>query len=653
MLIFNYRVMKRAKIYILIGLILSMFSCDSYLDIAPDNLATIDLAFNTRTTAERFLTTCYSYVPDHADPQQNIALVAGDEIWYYTENDFYFWNQTSFRLAKGLQNVSDPYCNFWEGTRGGSNLFIAIRDCNLFLENLRDIPGLEPNEKSRWTAEAKVLKAYYHFLLFQMYGPIPITDVNVPVDASPEEARVKREPVDKVVDYIVSLLDDAIDSDALPEQINFLNSELGRLTVPAAKAIKAKVLMLAASPLFNGNEDYSGYADTEGNELINTTYDQGKWVKAKDACLEAILSAEGAGHALYTFDGFVPLPETSEELLEELTLRGTITERYNKELIWGLGNNWVGALQVWSMARFTDHQRGFPQVARGTHAPTLNVVENFYSSNGVPIDEDVNWNYGARYDKVTIEGTLADDHKYSLEKYYTTINLHTYREPRFYAYVGFDGGKWFSLETTDINEIPAIKAKTGQAAGKVASNLYSITGYFTKKVCNYENVVTQSTNTVKDYAFPIIRLSDLYLLYAEALNEVKSAPDAEVYEYLQKVRHKAGLDVGSDLVSTWQQYSNSPDKPKSKEGMREIIRQERLIELAFEGSRFWDLRRWKLAQDYFSKPIQGWNIYAEDAEGFYIKKNIYSRNFLIKDYLWPISQNELLKNPNLVQSPKW
>lgn len=653
MLIFNLTMMERTKKYILIALFFTLFSCNSFLDIAPDNLATIEMVFNTRSSAEKFLTTCYSYVPDHADPQQNIALVAGDEIWYYAEKDFYMNNETSLRLAKGLQNVTDPYCNFWEGRKGGQNMFIAIRDCNIFLEGLTDVPGLEVNERNRWIAEVKVLKAYFHFWLLQLYGSIPIIDENVSVDAPTEETRIKREPVDDVVNYIVGLLDEAINSEALPEQINFIGAELGRLTEPAAKAIKAKVLMLAASPLFNGNEDYSGYVDADGKELINTTYDPAKWVKAKDACLDAVLSAEQSGHALYSFTDLLPIGEIGDELRQELTIRAAITDRFNEELIWGLGVNWVGALQSWCQPRFTSFHVADINSTKKSHAPTLNVVEDFYTSNGVPIDEDKDWSYDKRYNLVDVTEQIAEDHKYSLQRDYTTVNLHTYREPRFYASVGFDGGKWFSLETTDTNNIPFLNAKNGQTSGKNMQEMYSITGYFTKKLVNYENVITQSSHIVENYSFPIIRLSDVYLMYAEALNEVKGTPDAEVYEYIQKVRNKVGLDVGSDLVTTWQQHSKNPLKPKTKEGMREIIRQERLIELAFEGSRFWDLRRWKLAGDYFSKPIRGWNIYADDTPGFYTVKNIFYRDFLKKDYLWPVSQDELLRNPNLVQSPNW
>ena len=104
----------------------------------------------------------------------------------------------------------------------------------------------------------------------------------------------------------------------------------------------------------------------------------------------------------------------------------------------------------------------------------------------------------------------------------------------------------FHLETTNINNIPYLDAKAGALSGKQGFEIYSITGYFAKKLVHYENVIAQEGSTIKGYSFPIIRLSDLYLMYAEALNEVKESPDSEVYEYIQKVRDKAGLDDGGD-----------------------------------------------------------------------------------------------------------
>ncbi len=641
------------KKYIIIILVSIMSSCSDYLDIVPDNLATIDLIFNNRATAEQFLSTCYSYVPEHAHIEQNFAMLAGDEVWYYSEKDFYVSNETSFRLAKGLQNATDPYVNYWEGGRGAYNMFVAIRDCNIFLENLTDIPGLDLNEKNRWVAEVKTLKAFYHFWLLRMYGPIPITDVNIPVDATTEEMHVKRNSVDDVVNYIVGLLDEVIASDALFENITFINTDYGRLTLPAAKAIKAKVLMLSASPLFNGNTDFAGFISAEGTDLVNQVYNPEKWVAARDACLDAIQTAEGAGHQLYAFTDLLPIGALNDEIKEELTQRATITDRFNEELIWGVDRNWTGDLQAWCQPRWTGEHSSLFNFTKKSHAPTLNMVEDYYTVNGVPIDEDITWGYNEKYEVVTVSDQMADDHKYYIQRDYTTAKLHTYREPRFYASVGFDGGKWFSLESDNLENLPHLNAKAGETSGKIGFEIYSITGYFTKKLVNYENVITENSLAIEGYTFPIIRLSDLYLMHAEAANEVKSAPDPEVYEYIQKVRRKAGLDKGGDILTTWSQYSNNPSKPTTQEGMRDIIRQERRIELSFEGQRYWDIRRMKLAGDYFSRPIRGWNITGSDTDSFYQVKNIFYRDFLIKDYLWPISQNEMLRNPNLVQSPGW
>lgn len=641
------------KRYIILLLSFMMFGCDSFLDVVPDNLATIEMTFNTRAGAEKFLSTCYSYVPEHANPQENFALVASDEIWYYGEKDYYMDNQTSLRLAKGFQNAIDPYCNYWEGRRGGTNMFVAIRDCNIFLENLTNIPGLNKDEQERWLAEAKVLKAYFHFWLMRMYGPIPIIDKNLPVDVAPELTQLKREPVDKVVKYIVGLLDEAIESKAMFSNIKYILLDYGRLTASAAKAIKAEVLVNAASPLFNGNTDFASLVNSDGEVLFNQQYDENKWVLAKEACFDAIQEAESVGHALYAFNDLLPIAEVSDEVKHELTIRATITDRFNEELIWGLGNNWSRDLQKWCQPRFTSEHAAEFSDTRKSHAPTLNMVEDFYTNHGVPINEDKEWDYVNRYSTVKLADDLADDHKYFIQNGYTTAKMHTYREPRFYASVGFDGGKWFSLEAEDGENIPYLNAKAGQLSGKAGLEIYSITGYFTKKLVNYKNVITRNQKTVEDYPFPILRLSDLYLMYAEALNETKSVPDAEVYEYLQRVRTKAGLDKGSDLVETWAKYSTNPEKPKTKEGLREIIQQERMIELAFEGKRYWDIRRWKLAEEKFNKPIRGWNIFAAETDGFYQVKNIYFRDFLTKDYLWPISQNELLKNKNLVQNTGW
>ncbi len=646
------------KKYVIILFIISTSCEKDYLNVVPDNIATIDLAFNTRSTAENFLSTCYTYIPEHANVEQNFSLLAGDEIWYYAENDFYMNNETSFRLAKGMQNSASPYLNYWEGGRGAPHsLFNALRDCNIFLENLVEVPGLEEDERLKWLDEVKVLKAFYHFWLMQMYGPIPIIDQNIPVGASPEEANVKRESIDDVVSYLVQILDEVIEAENLPGLINYIYTDMGRITMPIAKALKAKILVLAASPVFNGNTDLSELTDNLGNKLVSQVYDPQKWVYARDALFEAIESAHLNGHQLYEFNQQIPIiGGINEEITRELSLRAAITEPFNTEIVWAFSPEWTGDLQMWCQPRWTaDHSALFGYTKK-SHAPTLNMVETFYTNNGVPIDEDLTWDYGSRYD--VIQTPLFDSnnenfHEFYIEDDYYTAKLHTYREPRFYSSIGFDGGKWFSLETENINFIPHLNAKAGAASGKQGFEIYSITGFFAKKLVHYENIISLQGSTIKGYSFPIIRLSDLYLMYSEALNETKAAPDAEVYEYIQRVRTRAGLDAGGDILNTWQMYSTNPSKPMTKDGMRKIIHQERMIELALEGHRYWDLKRWKLATEYFNKPIQGWNIFKSDVDGFYEVENIFYRNFSTKDYLWPISQNELLKNPNLIQNPGW
>ena len=639
--------------------LLFLISCEKdFLDVVPDNIATIDLAFNTRSGAENFLSTCYNYIPEHAHVEQNFSMLAGDEVWYYAENDFYMNNETSFRVAKGLQNSASPYLNYWEGGRGApKSLFVAIRDCNIFLENLVAVPGLEEQERLRWLDEVKVLKAFYHFWLMQMYGPIPLIKTNVPVSAPSSETNVYRASIDEIVNYLTDLLDEVIESNNLPGLINYVYTEQGRITMPIAKALKAKILMLSASPIFNGNSDFSSLVDSQGNSLVNQSYDPQKWVLAKEALFQAIESAESNGHSLYQFNQQLPIiGGANDQIIQELSLRAAITDPFNSEIIWAFSADWTGELQQWCQPRWTaDHSALFGYTKK-SHAPTLNMVETFYTRNGVPINEDLSWDYGNRFDVIqtaSLDTNNDNYHEFYLENDYSTAKLHTFREPRFYSTLGFDGGKWFSLETENINFIPHLNAKAGAPSGKQGFEIYSITGYFAKKLVHYENIISLESSTIKGYSFPIIRLADLYLMYAEASNETKAAPDADVYEYIQKVRDRAGLDEGGDLVSTWQMHSSNPSKPMTKEGMRKIIHQERMIELALEGHRYWDLRRWKLAGEYFSKPIQGWNIFKPDVESFYEVENIFYRNYITKDYLWPISQTELLRNPNLIQNPGW
>jgi hypothetical protein len=151
------------------------------------------------------------------------------------------------------------------------------------------------------------------------------------------------------------------------------------------------------------------------------------------------------------------------------------------------------------------------------------------------------------------------------------------------------------------------------------------------------------------YPWPEIRLADLYLLYAEALNEV-NGPGAETYKWIDEVRNRAGLPT---VAFSWDNFSNQGTKYTTKTGLRDIIHQERLIELGFEGQRFWDLRRWREAHIVLNAPIRGWSTEQQDPAAYYKPVVQWAQTFKLRDYFWPIDQDEILRNKKLVQNPGW
>ena len=641
--------MKRLYIILLLAAFLPI-SCGDFLDVVPDNVATIDNAFTNRYNAEKFLFTCYSYIPNPTNISTNPAFFGGYEMWMVNDYETYRYvqgaaNQYAYFMARDGQSANSPYINMWEGLRGGVDLWTAIRDCNIFLENINLPYDLDELDRDRWIAEVKFLKAYYHFYLFRLYGPIPIVDKNLPVSAGVEEVAVYRNTVDEVTNYIVKLLDEA--AAVLPNIIENQTEEMGRITKPIALALKAKVLTLAASPLFNGNSNYANVVDNRGIHLFPQEYDANKWSLAATAIKEAIDCAEQNGAALY----YLPannLNELSEATKAKLNIRGSITERWNTEIIWGSTQSTSGLQK--SLSHRQNSLTAVSSYIASVGNPTISTVERFYSKNGVPIEEDNSWDYANRYDT----RTATADEKFLIKQGYTTAKLNFDREIRYYASLYFDGsivyGNGVNTET-DYSKVNYTPMKNGSMSGRFVNYMYSATGYGIKKLVHPYSVVGNTTYTNYEYAFPMIRLADLYLLYAEALNEVKDSPDDEVYYYIDKVRERASL---GGVVESWANYSSAPTKPSTKSGMRDIIHQERLNELAFEGQSYWDLLRWKEAQKEFSKPLQGWNVLGKDEADYYQIKTVFEpKAFTIKNYLQPIRNYELSVNDNLVQNYGW
>jgi hypothetical protein len=643
--------MKKSKNIFALVIAVILSSCTDYLDIVPDNVATIEHAFTDKVSAERFLATLYSYMPRIGDYSNDPAIQGSDEYVVLENTSYYSVSRYySNRIKLGEQNVNDPILNYWDGAMGGRGLFVALRECNIFLENIHTVgPDLYDWEKERWIAEATFFKAFYHYYLLRMYGPVPLIRENIETSASVDAVKVYREPVDECVDYIVELCDKALID--LPLQITNIAAEAGRITKPMAAMLKAEALVLAASPLFNGNSDFNTLVDNRGTLLFSETEDRDKWIRATTACKEAIDIAHEAGNRLFQFnDSRFTL---SEETRRGMSIRGAVSIKWNEELIWGNPVNTVGGLQS-SALSFMKSEDMMGSGSDPELSASFSMAELFYSKNGVPINEDPSYNYAGRYDTITV----GDDHYYYIKQGLTTAVLNTNREPRFYANLGFDCGYWYGNgRTKDVGagsdtETPWImRMKAGEVSGKNGSIRYSLSGYRAKKPINFETATSSngSLSTTR-YTYPIMRLADLYLLYAEALNESLDAPNSDVYEYVDIVRERAGL---KGVVESWRDHSNLPDKPLTKTGMRDIIRQERMIELCFESKRFWDLRRWKLAHIYYNQPERGWNVSQTTTEDYY-QVIIFNRlEFPTRLYLWPIQESELRKNINLVQNPYW
>ncbi len=630
-----------------------MFSCD-YLNVVPDDIPTIDHAFEDMAQAEKYLYTCYSYLLPYMDSAKDPALMGSGEFLSYASGHGAI-SLYNLGLITGGQNTSAPICNNWETDSWYNSPYQGITVCNTFLERIDEPFDLDILSKTRWIAEVKFLKAYYHYLLIRLYGPVVIRDKNHPIDSSPDQIREYRSPLDDCVQYVSDLLDEATKD--LPLRIENETEELGRATKPIAQAVKAKLWILAASPLFNGNSNYANIVDDRGVKLFPSAgKDMTKWEKALKACEEAVSTSESAGNALYTLGSHSYI--LNEELNHQLEIRNKIWDRWNRETVWGYTRTGTYYLQADVIPRLTTDALKNSYVRGGSLAPTHFVADLYYTENGVPMDEDKTFDYAHRYDlreareeEMWKVSTTTDP---STGKPFVTAQVHFNREPRFYASLGFDGALWWGNGKTDISrydELYKIAGKFSQLQGQTWNSLYSVTGYFAKKLVAPATTFNTTDFLAEAAPFPIIRLSDLYLLYAEALNEV-NGPTPQVHALVNAVRAKAGLKT---VEEAWRQYSTNPAKPQSQDGMKEIIRRERMIELAMEGQTMWDIRRWMEGTKYWNGKVETWNVNGKSPEAYYVKKVLTSafNTFSQRDYLWPISQNQLAINPKLIQNYGW
>ncbi len=651
--------MKKTKRFICTALFAGLLSACSYLDIVPDMIATVEKnAFSMRSQAEKYFFTCYYYLPLLGNYNQDPAILGGDEIWV-DERANTIGGGLARRLALGEQLSASPLFNFWNGTNNARDYYQGISDCNIFLENIGRVPDMTMEERNMWMAEVEVIKVWLHYLLIRAYGPIPIKDKNLSVSDDTSLTHVHRNTLDECVKYCENKINEVLAREHLMEVERDPGTEMGRITKGVALIMKAKMLVTFASPLYNGNRDYIGVKDNRNIEIFNpvkTPEQQAElWQRAADACLDAIqFFGERGKTALYRYTS-TEFPTISERTRLKLTIRGALVERWNSDVLWADTRNWTTGGSYQNM-QIQSYPRDFNSAAinnsanRNNFAVPIKISDLFHTKNGVPINEDKDWSYDRRFDLRQVDASQ----KSFLVENETTVNLYYDREPRFYASLGFDRGIWFG-SANNVEPGWPLRARQGEQMQNTNNHSWNSTGIWPKKLVHWNTSITAtsgSATSVYAYPWPIFRLPDLYLMYAEALNEADNTPAAraKAIEWVDKVRDRAELD---GVVESWRDHAFDSSKPASQIGLRDIIQQERMIELMFEGHRFWDLRRWKRAATEYEKPITGWHLTSSKPEEYYRETLVFSRKFSPREYLWPIPSDEILRNKNTLQNYGW
>jgi len=599
-----------------------------FLDKTPDGDLTLDQIFTNSGFTEQFLTNIYSQLPQELRMVDNPGSGLPNNPFNGASDDMEMSYSGNFATEMNLGNWNPVTytLDFW------SNCYYAIRKANLFLENIdKLVPSdLAPVTKiNRWKGEAIFLRAFYHFLLIRVYGPVPVLDRTY--NLNEDFSTVRRQPIDQCVNFIVAECDKAA---ALLEPKVSSPSDYGRPSKAAALALKARTLLYMASPLWNGNPDYAGFKDKEGTPLF-PDFDGGRWQVAADAAKKCIDEASAAGYTLYRSGNNNPVKNYQE----------LFYTNFNSEVFFTGNDPDYQNIDAYS------EPRGMTGANWPLQSPTQDLVDDFEMANGTrPIT-----GYNADMTPIinplsgyTENGQAAVETDY----YYAgTRTMYVNREPRFYATINFTGAKYKTGDPQN-RKTPLQFWKLGlDGRTNVSTDFYSKTGYLLKKLTHPAFVMSPKSDPKRTWIF--FRLGEQYLNYAEALNEAQG-PLADVYKYVNLIRDRSGLPGLTAGLS--------------KETMREAIRHERRIELAFETHRYFDCHRWKIAEVTDNKNIYGLNVdgvikeatekdpavpYTITSDAFYKRTLIEKRIFDKKHYLWPIQQRDIDKNPNLVQNPFW
>lgn len=586
--------------------LLLLGSCSKFLDTVPDNILTIDDVFKTRTNVIKYLGNIYQAMPNEFN--QRFAGNENSGNWTGAADEGkYTWdfNYSTNMNKSAWANTDGTVSAYWD------NYYRAIRKATDFIQRIDGAtPEISAAEKTILKGEARALRAFYYYQLMRLYGPVVILgEEQIPVDATNDVVMKERSSFDDCVAFVVDQLDKAY------TELPVTSAVAGKFTKPVVKAYKVQVLMLAASPLFNGNTDYAELKNDDGKNLISQTADATKWTKAAAAAKEFITEFVPTTYDLYRATDADPFKAAY------LSCRDVILQNWNKEWIFGRSNSGYSFIRY---DRTPFHAGYANQRGAGANGATQAQVDAYFMANGKAITDPTSGynatgfsNYRAPFDNTAR----------------STFNQWVNREPRFYVGITYNNSVWLYPDQNTGNLIITNMEFNGNSGLAQSTSDVTPTGYIIRKGV---------ANTDDSRGCLYLRLGQIYLDYAEALNESNPA-DPDVLKYLNLIRERAGVPLygATDIAA-----------PATKEDMRNAIRAERRVELAFENVRYFETRRWKIAEQTDAGPFYGLDR-TKSGTAFYNKVLLETRVFRKRDYLFPIPANEVLRNPKLKQNTGW
>ena len=626
---------KQNSIYtLLIALLCFVSSCD-YLGVSDQlagGLQNTEQVFDNVSYTKRWYANVFAGIPDYSGIN-SVNVGAFKNPWTGMCDELVVGYGNSSKYNNSDRNAANM------GFHRYGDCYKSIRQANIFLQKAHPImttgtqgDQLLEDELTQMKANVRFMRAFYHYLLFEQYGPIIL--VKDKIYNATEDQDVPRNTVDEVIEYIDSELT-AVASELTQEPIFEDKDYRAWPTKGVALAVRAKLWLYAASPLLNGGyREALSVTNPDGTRLF-PDYDAGKWEKALAACKDFIDYAEAGRYELYKEykddNGAVIDPDKSVY---------NLFQKYTHEIIWATANNDWGGMNGDAFDR-----RIAPRCEKnglGSTGVTQELVDAFYMKDGFPVSATAYLPQSTLYQE---EGYLfLNNQNDNFSKKYTNVtvsNRYLNREPRFYNTVFFNGRQW----PVSCNQVLFYNGgNSGVQEGQA-----TLTGYMLFKRFNRSVSLTNPGVASQFRPSIIFRLADFYLMYAEAANEV-NPNDARVLKYLNLVRERAGLPDIETL---------NPAIRGNQELQRAAIQRERQIELATEGQRYFDVRRWMIAdkngEGRQNGYVHGMNVRGEsnDKEDFNRIVEASQIVFNRKMYLYPMPDSEMRKTKNLVQNPGW